>query len=167
MRPMKRISVLLADDYALFRKALRKLLKDAEDIEVVSEAKNGREAVELTRKLHPAVVLMDIAMPLLNGLEATRRILSALPSTKVIILSAHNDDAYVQHATEAGAVGYLLKQAPLDILPQAIREVQAGHLYFLRSIAKCLRDRKSKRNQKKWQATLFLPGAGSASLVAL
>ena len=71
MRPMKRISVLLADDYALFRKALRKLLKDAEDIEVVSEAKNGREAVELTRQLHPAVVLMDIAMPLLNGLAGT------------------------------------------------------------------------------------------------
>jgi DNA-binding NarL/FixJ family response regulator len=145
------------------RKPTSTKTKDAEDIEVVGEAKNGREAVELTRNLHPAVVLMDIAMPLLNGLEATRRILSALPSTKVIILSAHNDDAYVQHATQAGAVGYLLKQAPLDVLAQAIREVQEGHLYFFRSIAKCLRDRKSTRTQKKRQANRFFPGAGRAS----
>ncbi len=140
MRLMKPITVVLADDAAVMRKALRRLLQAAEDIEVVGQAENGREAVELTQKLHPAVVVMDILMPRLDGLEATRRILRAVPSTKVIILSAHSEEAFVQYATEAGAVGYLLKQAPLDVLPQAIREVQEGRLYICHSDAKHLRD---------------------------
>jgi DNA-binding NarL/FixJ family response regulator len=133
---MKRISVLLADDYAIVRKGLRTLLKAEGDIEIVGEAKNGRQAVNLTQKLHPAVVLMDIAMPVLNGLEATRIILKTLPRTKVIILSAHSDDAYVEQATDLGAAGYLLKQSSPRLLPKAVREVEKGRRVFSPSIAK-------------------------------
>jgi DNA-binding NarL/FixJ family response regulator len=123
---MKRISVLLADDHATVRKGLRTLLKTEGDIEVVGEAKNGRQAVRLTQKLHQAVVLMDIAMPLLNGLEATRIILDTLPRTKVIILSAHDDDAYVEQAKHLGAAGYLLKQSSTGLLGQAVRVAPKG-----------------------------------------
>src|ERR1041384_5756283 len=108
---MKRITVLLAEDYAIVREGFRSLLKHERDIEVVGEAENGPRAGELTRELHPAVVVMDIAMPLLNGLEATRQIRKDFPETKVIILSAHSDDAYVEQATESGAAGFLLKQS--------------------------------------------------------
>src|SRR5277367_4305139 len=107
---MKRTTVILAEDHMVVREGFRKLLEVEQDIEVVGEAQNGRQAVELTRKLRPAVVVMDIAMPLLNGLEATRQIRKALPNTKIIILSAHSDDAYVDQAMAIGAVGFLLKQ---------------------------------------------------------
>src|ERR1035438_6482756 len=107
---MKRITVLLAEDHMIVREGLRKMLELEHDLEVVGEAQTGRQAVELVKKLRPAVVLMDIAMPLLNGLEATRQILKAVPATKVLILSAHSDDAYVKDATESGARGFLLKQ---------------------------------------------------------
>ena len=133
---MKRISVLLADDHAIVRDGLRTLLKAEADIEVVGEAKNGRQAVKLAQKLHPAVILMDIGMPLLNGLEATRMILSTLPRTKVIILSAHGDDAYVERATELGAAGYLLKQSSTGVLADAVRDVQKGRTVFCPSLAK-------------------------------
>jgi len=93
---MKRITVLLAEDHMIVREGLRLLLEHEGDIEVVGEAQTGRQAVQLARKLRPAVVVMDIAMPLLNGLEATRQILKAVPATRVIILSAHSDDAYVE-----------------------------------------------------------------------
>ena len=129
---MKPITVLLVDDHAFLRKELREFFKAAEDIKVVGEAKNGREAVELTLQLQPAVVVMDLALPLLNGLEATRRILKTFPSAKVIIFSDHDDNVYVKQATQTGAVGFVLKQASPSILFQAIREVQAGHLYFSR-----------------------------------
>ena len=107
---MKRITVLLAEDHMIVREGFRKLLELEDDIEVVGEAQDGRQAVPLARKLRPAVVVMDIAMPLLNGLEATRQILKAVPATKVLILSAHSDDAYVENATAFGAAGFLLKQ---------------------------------------------------------
>src|SRR3979411_1470938 len=123
---MKRITVLLADDHHIVREGFRALLKHERDIEVVGEAKTGREAVQLTRKLRPAVVVMDIAMPLLNGLEATRQIRKNFPETKVLILSAHNDDAYVQQVTLLGAAGFLLKQTSSQVLAQAIREVEKG-----------------------------------------
>ena len=101
---MKKITVLLAEDHLIVREGFRGLLKGERDIEIVGEAENGRQAVQLAKKLRPAVVVMDIAMPQLNGLEATRQILEANPATKVIMLSAHADDAYVQQATAAGAV---------------------------------------------------------------
>ena len=102
---MKRITVLLAEDHMIVREGLRALLEAEDDIEVVGEAENGRQAVALASKLRPDVVVMDIAMPLLNGLEATRQILKAAPATKVLMLSAHSDDAYVEQVMALGAVG--------------------------------------------------------------
>ena len=107
---MKRITVLLAEDHTIVREGFRKMLELEDDLEVVGEAQDGRQAVALVKKLRPAVVLMDIAMPLLNGLEATRQVLKDVPATKVLMLSAHSDDAYVKTATESGAAGFLLKQ---------------------------------------------------------
>ena len=127
---MKRISVLLADNHPVVRDGLRMLLEPEGDIEIIGEAKNGLQAVELARKLRPAVAVLDIALPRLNGLEATRIIRNTLPRTKVILLSTHGDDAYVQHATELGAAGYLLKQSFLPLLAKAIRAVQRGRIVF-------------------------------------
>src|SRR5579863_4900505 len=108
---MTRITVLLAEDHRVVREGFRSLLEHEPDIEVVGEAENGRQAMQLTRKLRPAVVVMDIAMPLLNGLEATRQIRKDFPETKVLILSAHSDDAYVEQVSRLGAAGFLLKQS--------------------------------------------------------
>ena len=106
---MKKISVLLVDDHTVVRQGLRALLRPEEDIEVVGEAENGRLAVQMVRKSAPDVVVMDVAMPLLNGLEATRQILKIAPSTKVLVLTSYGDDDCVQQLTEAGISGYLLK----------------------------------------------------------
>jgi DNA-binding NarL/FixJ family response regulator len=133
---MNRITVLLAEDHTIVREGLRALLKLEDDIEVVGEAANGRQSVELTRKLLPAVVVMDIAMPLLNGLEATRQILRSNPATRVLILSAHSDDAYVERVMALGAAGYLIKQTAAHILPQAIREVHKGKPFFSPAISR-------------------------------
>src|SRR5665811_2331807 len=133
---MKRITVLLAEDHMIVREGFRKMLELEDDIEVVGEAQDGRKAVALAKKLRPAVVLMDIAMPLLNGLEATRQVLQALPATKVLMLSAHSDDAYVSNATESGAVGFLLKQTSAHDVCRAIREVNNGKTFFSPSISR-------------------------------
>jgi DNA-binding NarL/FixJ family response regulator len=121
MGPLRKISVLLADDYAVLRQGLRALLEAEGDIKIVGEARNGREAVKLARTLRPDVILMGIAMPVLNGLEATRQILDANPSAKVLILSAHRDAEYVEHMTAIGAAGYLVKQTSAAILTRAVR----------------------------------------------
>src|SRR5581483_6677831 len=103
---MKKITVLLADDHTIVRDGFRKMLEYEDDIEVVGEAQDGRQAVALTIKLHPDVALMDIAMPLLNGLEASRQMLKIAAKTIVLMLSAHSDDAYVTTSTESCAVGF-------------------------------------------------------------
>jgi DNA-binding NarL/FixJ family response regulator len=123
------------------REGLRSLLKHESDIEVVGEAENGRQAVQMTRKLRPAVVVMDIAMPLLNGLEATRQIRKDFPDTRVLILSAHSDDAYVEQMIELGAAGFLLKQTSSQDLSTAIREVQKGKTFFSPSVSRRVHDR--------------------------
>ena len=125
-------------------KGFRKLLELEDDFEVVGEAEDGRQAVALVKKLRPAVVVMDIAMPLLNGLEATRQILKAVPSTRILILTAHNDDAYIKAAMESGAVGFLLKQASARVLSEGIREVNKGHSFFGPFMAKLLPERERK-----------------------
>lgn len=143
---MKQITVLLAEDHAIVRQGLRLLVEVNGDIEIVAEAKSGREAVQLTTKHRPEIVVMDIAMPLLNGLEATRQILKTFPATKVLILSAHSDAEYVQRVVEAGARGYLVKQSSGEVLAKAIREIHLGRTYFTPSIARHLQEgfRKSK-----------------------
>src|ERR1700690_862125 len=133
---MKRTTVLLAEDHMIVREGFRKMLELEDDFEIVGEAQEGRQAVALAKKLCPEVVLMDIAMPKLNGLEATRQVLKAVPATKVVILSAHSDDAYVKNAIESGAVGFLLKQTSAHDVCRAIREVQNGNTFFSPSISK-------------------------------
>jgi DNA-binding NarL/FixJ family response regulator len=135
---MKRITVLLAEDHTIVREGLRRMLELEKDLEVVGEAEDGRRAVALATKLRPAVVLMDIAMPRLNGLEATRQILQALPDTRVLILSAHHDDDYVKSATESGASGFLLKQSSAHEMCHAIREVKQGRTFFSPSVSRRL-----------------------------
>jgi DNA-binding NarL/FixJ family response regulator len=127
---MKRITVLLAEDFTLIREALRAALADEDDLEVVGEAETGRKAVRLTKMLAPDVVVMDISMPMLNGLEATRQIHRSVPSAKVLILSAHGDKAYVEQAATLGAVGYVTKQTAVEVLSMAIREVHRGGKVF-------------------------------------
>jgi DNA-binding NarL/FixJ family response regulator len=137
---MKRIPVLLAEDHTIVRQGLRLLIEADGDIEIVGEAKTGREAVQMTGDLRPEIVVMDIAMPLLNGLEATRQILKAFPATKVLILSAHSDPEYVERVVKAGALGYLVKQSSSEVVAKAIRELQKGKTFFTPSIAKSLKE---------------------------
>jgi DNA-binding NarL/FixJ family response regulator len=132
---MKQITVLLAEDHTIVREGLRALLNTEADIEVIGEADNGRLAVELAKRLRPEVVVMDLAMPQLNGLEATRQIRKSVPATKVLILSAHSEDEYIAQVTLAGAAGYLIKQTSAGVLSKAIREVQQGNRFFSPSIA--------------------------------
>lgn len=136
---MEPITVLLAEDHEIVREGFRSLLERERDLKVVGEAKTGRQALQLTKKLRPAVVVMDIAMPLLNGLEATRQIRKNFPATKVLVLSAHSDDVYVEQVIAFGAAGYLLKHSSSRVLAAAIREVEKGNTYFTPSIADRLR----------------------------
>lgn len=137
---MKKITILLVDDHTVLRQGLRALLQTEPDMEIVGEAENGRQAVQMAAKLAPDVVVMDIAMPQLNGLEATHQICKEAPLAKVLILSSYGDDEYVRRLTEAGAVGYLIKQTMANDLIKAIREAHKGNAYFSPSIAKRLLD---------------------------
>jgi DNA-binding NarL/FixJ family response regulator len=144
MTTAKPITVLLAEDHAIVRQGLSSLLRADGHFLVAGEARTGREAVEMARTLRPDVILMDIAMPVLNGLEATRQILAANPAARVVVLSAHSDDVYVERMNEAGVVGFLEKQTSAEILTRAIREVVAGHTFFSPAIARRLRDDQTK-----------------------
>jgi len=144
---MKCITVLLAEDHDIVREGLRSLLELSGDFQVVGEASNGRQAVDLVKKLKPTVVVMDIAMPLLNGFEATRQILLAAPATKVLVLSAHSDDEYVAHMAEVGASGYLVKQNSGQVLVHAVKEVASGRPYFSPSILKRVENAERKSRE--------------------
>lgn len=141
---MKNISVLIAEDHAIVREGLCMLLKKEEGIEVIAQAEDGREAVKLAAKLQPDVIVMDIAMPHLNGIEATRQIMQARPDARVLILSAHSDDAYVETIMGLGASGYLIKQIASQVLPEAIRRVHQGKKCLSPTIA----DRRRHHRQR-------------------
>ena len=137
------IKVLLVDDHTVVREGLRFLLETEGDIKVIGEAKHGREAVQMTEKLRPDLVLLDIAMPFLNGVEAARQIMKCCPETKILILSSYEEDEYIRKLIQAGVGGYLLKHTVADDLVRAVREVQKGNAYFSPSI--------SKRLSNSWQ----------------
>lgn len=149
MKADKQIKVLIADDHMIVREGLSKLLEAERDIEVVGEAATGHKAVEMARKLRPDVIVMDIAMPQMNGLEATRQIRKADPNAKVLILSAHSDDAYVTRVAALGAAGYLIKQTSAHFLSEAIREVQKGKTFFSPSVAKRIHKRQQDSLSRK------------------
>jgi DNA-binding NarL/FixJ family response regulator len=126
----KKITVLLVDDHSLVRRGFRRMLEDESDMEVVGEAGSGEDSIKLAKELHPQVVVMDCALPGMNGLQATRQIMEDAPQTAVLMLSMHSESTWVRQAIEAGARGYILKNA-LDLeLGAAIRKVAAGETVF-------------------------------------
>lgn len=133
---MKRISVLIVEDHTVVREGLRVMLELEADMEVVGEAADGRTAITLATELVPDVILMDVAMPGLNGLEAARQLIHAQPDMRIIILTAHSDDVYVNRAVDCGAKGFLLKQDSTRDVYRAIREVHRGGIFYSSSIAK-------------------------------
>jgi len=125
-----KITVLLVDDHGLVRRGFRRMLEDEPDIEVIGEAGDGEESVKLAKKLRPRVVVMDCALPGMNGLEATRQIIGESPETSVLMLSMHSESTWVRQAIEAGARGYILKNAMDLELGPAIRKIAAGETVF-------------------------------------
>jgi DNA-binding NarL/FixJ family response regulator len=136
MNPRKPITILLAEDHSIVRQGLVALLKADQAFRIIGEARTGREAVQLAATLRPDVILMDIAMPVLNGLEATRQILAANPAAKVLVLSAHSDEAYIERLSAAGVAGFLEKQTSAEILTEALHEIAKGNQFFSPSIAR-------------------------------
>ena len=133
---MNRIRVLLAEDHTIVRKGLRSLLDDETEIEVVGEAEDGQQAIELVQRVQPDVVLMDITMPVLNGLEATRQIKKLFPQVKVVVLTVHSTEEYIFQILRAGASGYVVKQAAVSELVQAIQTVYRGDSFLSPSISR-------------------------------
>jgi len=156
---MEKIRVLLADDHTIVRQGLRVLLEAEPDITVVAEAETGRQAVQLAREHAPEVIVMDIAMPTLNGLEATRQIIKETPTARVLALSSYRDDEYVHQLTEAGAAGYLLKQTAAAELIVAVREVKSGNAFFSPVI--------SRRLAEQYRAAFQEGGSGRKKNVEL
>ena len=135
---MKKLRILLADDHIVMRTGLRALLERQPNLEVVGESENGREAVELVASLRPDVVVMDVGMPVLNGIEATKTIVSKHPTTAVVILSMHADESYVMRALKAGARGYLLKDSAAIDLISAIHAVSQNKSFFSPKVSRIL-----------------------------
>jgi DNA-binding NarL/FixJ family response regulator len=142
----KCITVLLVEDHAVVREGLRILIEAEDDIKIVGEAKTGREAVSMAKQHRPDVVVMDIAMPSLNGIQATQQILKEFPRAKVLILSAHADPEYVDQVMAFGAKGYLTKQTSAEMVARAVREVNSGGTFFSPSVAKHLRNPYKKQS---------------------
>lgn len=134
------LRILLADDHTLVRQGLRKVLEERPEWEVVAEAGDGREAVRLAEQFKPDICILDIAMPLLNGVEATRHIARRVPSTRILVLSMYSDEAYVAQILQAGAAGYILKDSADVDLIQAVSEVARGKSFFSPPIARVMLD---------------------------
>lgn len=137
---MARLRLLVGDDHTLFRHGLRKILEERPEWQVVAEAGDGREAVRQTLALQPDVALLDIGMPMLNGIEATRQITRRLPDVRVLILSMHAEEAYVVQALQAGARGYLLKDSAAEDLISGIAAVVMGKSFFSPAVAQVMLD---------------------------
>jgi RNA polymerase sigma factor (sigma-70 family) len=137
---MPKLRLLLGDDHTLVRQGLRKILEEKPEWEVVGEAGDGRDAVRQALALRPDVAILDVGMPQLNGIEATRQIVRRAPETRVLILSMHSADAYVARALQAGAKGYLLKDSAGKDLIRAVATVAAGKSFFSPAIAKLMLD---------------------------
>jgi len=137
---MKRIRILLVDDHAVVRQGFKMILSAQPDMEIVGEAGNGREAVELAEQLKPEIVVMDVAMPELNGIEATRRLASSVPHARVVALSMHKDSVYVREILRAGARCYLLKDFVAADLVSAIRAVASGEVYISPAVSNAVLD---------------------------
>lgn len=133
--PRKPIRVIVADDHPIVRAGIRGVLQELPGVEVVGEAENGRRAVELVETTHPDLVVMDISMPDLNGLDATERIVKAFPGVRVIVLSRHDNEQYYWHALKKGAAGYLLKSAVVAELKLAVQRVAGGEFYLSRALS--------------------------------
>ena len=137
---MAALRILLADDHTVVRQGLRKVLEERPDWQVVAEAGDGREAVRLAEQHRPDVAVVDVAMPLLNGIEATRQITKRAPQTKVLVLSMYSDEAYVTQMLKAGATGYLLKDSADVDLVQAVQAVSQGKSFFSPAVARLMSD---------------------------
>jgi DNA-binding NarL/FixJ family response regulator len=161
MTPARPITVLLAEDHAIVRQGLCALLHADGHFKMAGEARTGREAVDMAQALEPDVILMDIAMPVLNGLEATRQILAANPAARVLMLSAHSDDEYIKRTMATGAAGFLEKQTSAEILTKAIREVAKGNTFFSPSIAKRLLQAQGRTHE-----VVGFPRAGASPLTS-
>lgn len=140
------LKILLADDHKAMRDSLRSLIEKQPEMEVVAEAETGRTAVQLNRKLRPDVIVMDIRMPDVNGIEATRQIIEEFPSTKVVAFSMHSDRQFVMGAIKAGVSGYLIKDCALEELVQAIRTVAGSRKYLSSNIKAMIAVECSKKN---------------------
>src|SRR5437764_3447360 len=152
----KVIRVLLADDHALVREGTRRLLETENDVEVVAEAANGEEAVEATKRLHPDIAIMDIAMPGMGGIEATRAIKVSCPETAVLVLSAYDDEPYLMALLEVGAAGFLLKNVHGQELISAIRAVSHGESVLQSSLAEKIMQRMSSQTETLQRTTDLL-----------
>ena len=137
---MKRIRILLADDHGVVRQGFKMILGAQADMEIVGEAANGREAVEQAERLKPDIVVMDVAMPELNGIEATRRLAESAPHVRVLALSMHKDSVYVRETLRAGARGYLLKDSGANDLVAAVRAVASGEGYLSPAVSNAVLD---------------------------
>lgn len=152
---MTRLRLLLADDHTVVRQGLRKVLEERPDWEVVAEAGDGREAVRQAEQHRPDVAIIDVAMPLLNGIETTRQIARRVPTTRILVLSMHADEAYVTQILQAGATGYLLKDsADVDLL-QAVAAVAKGKSFFSPSIARVMLDDYVRQRGEKGAADRY------------
>ncbi len=158
---MTPLTILLAEDHIVVREGVRSLLETAGEFKVVGQAETGTEAVALAAELKPDVVVMDIAMPGLNGCEATRQIVARNPAARVLALSAHNDDEYVVRLVAAGALGFVEKQSSGALLARAIREVAAGRAFFSPGVSRPLLRRQRKAREQGRAA-----GAERASLTS-
>ena len=145
------INILVVDDHILIREVIRTFLETTPDIQVVATAENGIEAVTATRQHRPDVVIMDISMPHMDGLEATRQILNNFPNTRVVMLSSHDDPVYIRNALEAGAKGYVFKDAMTNELLEAIRSLYHGRRYFSNQIASKV-DQYIDEDSESWAA---------------